>query len=490
MNTPLTLCSLGGAMLLLGGVALTNATASDTPRPAAPSASIEHADALSGAFEYVAETIGPSVVTIRSTREIEVPAMNGMPRFPFDSPFEEFFGLPRRAPQNEESPARKQIQRGEGSGVVVSADGFILTNNHVVEDATEVDVVFADASEYRAEIVGTDPKTDLAVLKIDAGGLTPAALGDSDTLRVGQWVVAAGNPFGLSSTITAGIVSATGRNRMGITDYEDFIQTDAAINRGNSGGPLVNLRGEVIGINTAILSRTGGSVGVGFAIPVNMAKDVMDELIADGRVVRGYLGVLIQDLSEGMAQSFGYDSTDGALVNELTPDGPAAQAGLQPGDIIIALDGTPVTAISKLRLEVAGIDPGTDVDVTVFRDGERRSFTVTIEELPTTEVAAVPSADGEDLNLGLKVQTLTPDVRRQLRLDGDVDGVVVAAVEPYSAAAEAGVSRGDVITHVQNTAVDDLRSFRNALKQYDLEDGVRLTLRRGDMRRFVFLQAD
>lgn len=468
-----------------------NTAIADTPNRTQPSSEgLAHADQLSAAFEYVAETLAPSVVTIRSTKEVEVPA--ALQRFPdrffFDSPLDRFFGdqFSRRFEPGPTPPAR-QFQQGEGSGFIVSPDGYILTNSHVVNDADEVTVTLPDDREFVADVVGTDPKTDVAVIKIDSSGLTPVQLGNSDDLRVGQWVVAAGNPFGLSSSITTGIVSATGRSRMGITDYEDFIQTDAAINRGNSGGPLVNLRGEVVGINTAILSGTGGNIGIGFAIPINMAKDVMDELIEYGRVVRGYLGAVIQDLSDGLAKSFGYDSTDGVIVTELTDDGPADKSGMARGDIITHLDGEPVTDVAQLRFHVAGIDPGTKVDVTIFRDGKPKTMKVKIEELPV-EATHRPSTEGSDLNLGMTVETLASNEARRFGVDADVSGVVVTGVEPLGPAARAGLRPGDVITHVHDTAVQNQGQFRRALRKFDLSEGVRLSVQSGPRLRYVFLQ--
>jgi serine protease Do len=454
-------------------------------------ASVEQADPLptvddlSTAFERVAEAIAPSVVAIRAVKKIE-PNFGAQGPDPFfRSPFEDFFGEDFR--DRFRIPNRPYVQQGQGSGVIVDDDGYILTNSHVVSGADELTVVLADDREYMAEVIGTDPRTDLAVLKIDAGGLQPARLGDSDDLRVGQWVLASGTPFGLASTLTAGIVSAKGRSRVGVADYEDFIQTDAAINPGNSGGPLVNLRGQVVGINTAIFSRGGGNYGIGFAIPINMAKSVMDDLIANGHVVRGYLGVLIQDLDEGMAQSFGYDGTDGALVSDVTPGGPADEADIEPGDIITRFDGRPVTSIDRLKLDVAAIDPGTEVKVEIFRNGKRRTRDATVGELPT-ELAASPSRESADVNLGMTVRTLTSEIARQLGLDEAVAGVVVTSVEPTGPAARAGLRSRDVITHVQDDQVSNTSQFRSALRRHDLKDGVRLVVRSGSMRRFVFLQ--
>lgn len=483
---------VGGAML---GPNLFTATASaaDTEPAAAvqtvqPLEAPPSADQLSAAFQSVAETVRPSVVSISSSRMIEGRSQR-MPNPFFGSPFEDFFGndfFDRFFPQ---PPAgRGFVQQGLGTGVIVSADGHILTNAHVVRDADEVRVRLHDDTEIDAEIVGLDTKTDLAVLKIDDDGLAPARLGDSDALSVGEWVVAIGNPFGLSSTITAGIVSAKGRSRVGLADYEDFIQTDAAINPGNSGGPLVNLRGEVVGINTAIATRSGGYMGIGFAIPINMARSIMTSLIEDGRVTRGWLGVVIQDLNEGLAESFGYDSSDGALVSEVTDDGPAAKAGLEPGDIIVSIGGDPVKDIDDLKLRVAQTRPGTEVEIEVYRDGRHKTLTVELGELESDDLT-VGRENGGGKKLGMMLRTLTPDIARQIGEDPDLRGVLVAEVEPLSPAARAGIRVRDVITEVQGEPVSDVNDFKRLLRSHDLDRGVRLTVRSGGAQRFVFLSS-
>ncbi|RMF85297.1 MAG: hypothetical protein D6744_01630, partial [Planctomycetota bacterium] len=319
------------------GLGVNRAAALDTTDAVGPKEAIRYANALSEAFANAAEKIRPSVVSIHSVKRIKrdgwtIRRFGDMPDIlPFDGDdlLRRFFG-----DRGLRLPERPWVQEGLGSGVIVSEDGYILTNNHVAGNADELLVRTHDGKEYTAKVVGVDPMTDLAVIRVDAKGLTAAELGDSDELKVGEWVVAAGSPFGLTGTITAGIVSATGRSNVRIVDYADFIQTDAAINPGNSGGPLVNLKGQVVGINTAIASRSGGFNGVGFAIPVNMARTVMHSLIEKGEVVRGWLGVSIQPLDEALAHSFGYDKTDGVLVGDVLEDGPADKAGLKAGDII------------------------------------------------------------------------------------------------------------------------------------------------------------
>jgi len=455
--------------------------AQDQPqqRAALPTEGIEAAEALSSAFARVAEHIQPSVVSIESVQTVTSRMPSGMEEF-----FRRF-GMPER-----ENPQREFQRRGLGSGFIVSHDGYIMTNNHVVEDAEMVTVVLADDTEYEADVVGTDPQTDLALLKIEASGLTPVIFGDSENLRVGQWVIAAGNPFGLSSTITAGIVSATGRSNMRLAAYEDFIQTDAAINPGNSGGPLVNLAGEVVGVNTAIFSRSGGNMGVGFAIPSAMAQHVLDSLIDNGRVERGWLGVIIQDLTPGLAGSYGYDSTDGALVTEVMPDSPAAEAGFKSGDIITRVGDEKVTNMDELRLTVSQMAPGTEVDVQVFRDGKQRTINLELGELPSDPTQVTQRPSPVETELGMAVRNLTPEIAGQLGLEDVDSGVVVTDVDATGAAARAGIEPGMVILKVQDQSVRNVQQFRTAIAQADLADGVRLVVQAGPVKRFIFLQTD
>jgi len=362
--------ALGGvAVFALGTAAL--ATNRDSSAEAKKAPCTSSMNELSHAFENVASTIEPSVVRIQASMMPRAVTMRGS---------DPFFRFPFQAPQMPELP--RGFGQGMGTGVVVSEDGYILTNNHVISMADRVTVTLSDDTELEAEVVGTDPRTDLAVLKVDARGLTAARLGSSEELKVGQWVAAMGNPFGLSSTMTSGIISAVGRSRVGLADYENFIQTDAAINPGNSGGPLVNLAGEVIGINTAIFSRSGGYMGIGFAIPVDMARDVLESLIEDGRVERGYLGVMISDLDEELAAEYDFEGTNGALVREASEDGPAGSAGLEAGDIIVRFDGHEVEDVDGLRFQVAKTRPGSTVEVELFRDGESEIREVRVGELP------------------------------------------------------------------------------------------------------------
>ncbi|MCZ6793600.1 MAG: DegQ family serine endoprotease [Planctomycetota bacterium] len=437
---------------------------------------------LSVAFKHVARALKPSVVNIRSIKLVRSPSRE----FPFSDPFWEFFG-DRLRPRDRRSPNESFKQSGLGTGVVVSEDGYIVTNHHVVADADEVRVKLFDDREYTARVVGTDPKTEVALIKIDEDGLRPATLGNSDEVEVGEWVLAMGNPFGLDQTLTAGIVSAKGRGNVGIIEggYENFIQTDAAINPGNSGGPLCNLRGEVIGINTAIFSRSGGYMGIGFAIPVNMVKRIKDALLTDGRVVRGYLGVYIQDLDRRLARSFGHDGKGGALVGRVEAGTPADEAGLREGDIITRLDGTDVENTADLRNRIAARRPGTEVDLVIFREGREKKLSLKVGELPTRVASSTP--DDSVRKLGMTVETLTAELARRSGLDEDLPGVVVTSVTPLSAADRAGIRRGDIVLKIQRQSVSDTASFRRELERHDLEDGVRLRIRRGSNSFYVLL---
>ncbi len=448
------------------------------------------ANELSRAFGEVADRIKPSVVSIHSVKRFGGPerGTRGPTPLPPDSPWREFFGdefFERFFGGN--FPNAPYVQQGVGSGVVVSNDGYILTNHHVVGGADEVRVTLSDGRNLDAKVVGTDSKTDLAVVKVDASNLSSASLGNSDQLRVGEWVVASGNPFNLAHTITAGIVSATGRANVGIADYEDFIQTDAAVNPGNSGGPLVNLNGEVVGINTAIFTRTGGYAGIGFAIPINMAKTVMRALIDKGEVVRGWLGVSIQPLTEELAQSFAYDWSQGILVGDVTPGGPADKVGMKAGDIILEMGGQPVSTIHQLRNVVAATAPGTTLRFTVFRDGKRNELDVKVGEQEKEQPTPEGRRDRVTSDLGMTIETLTPEMARQLG-EEELRGVVVTSVEPWGVADKAGIRARDIIVSVQGQRISSVPEFRDAMERADLKRGVRLVVRSGGAQRFVFLR--
>ncbi|MCB0332726.1 MAG: Do family serine endopeptidase [Bdellovibrionales bacterium] len=450
-------------------------------------ASMRYAEELSTTFEQVADTITPSVVNIQASSAPKViqGMPQGLPQQQLPPPFQDFF---RQFPLPQMQQAPKQAL---GSGVIIDSKGHILTNNHVVEGFEEFRVHLSDKRTFPAKIIGTDPSSDLAVIKIEANNLVPAALGDSDKLRIGEWVVAAGSPFGLENTITTGIVSAKGRSFGRSTMYQDYIQTDAAINPGNSGGPLVNLRGEVIGINNSIYTRSGGYMGIGFAIPINMAKYITNSILTIGHVRRGWLGVAIQDLDENLAKSFNYTGTSGALVGDVMDGSPADQAGLQSGDIVTRLNGTAVEDTNDLRNSIAAITPGTQVTLDVLRTGRELALKVKLGELPSKfqngESSPTQQPNAAD-SLGLDLEELTPQLAQRLDLENN-SGVVVVNVTPGSAAAIAGIQPGDIIRKVGDASIENLTDFRAALKKSELEEGVRLVVETKGMKRFIFLQA-
>jgi serine protease Do len=414
------------------------------------------------AFAAVAKGASPAVVYIRVEKSVAGAPMQ-LPDF-----FRRFFGEPggpgQQTPQPQQPP--KRMIQGQGSGFIISADGYILTNNHVVGQAEKVLVKLLDGREFTAKIVGTDPPTDVAVIKIDAAKLPVLPLGDSDSIDVGEWVLALGNPFGLSHTLTAGIVSAKGRSHVGIADYEDFIQTDAAINPGNSGGPLIDLEGRVVGINTAIYSQTGGSMGIGFAIPVNMAKNIYTQLIKSGSVSRGYIGAMIQEITPELAKSFKLSDAKGVLITQVTPDSPAEKAGLKHGDVIVKLNGETVADVSPFRNKLSMMQPGTVVKLGIMRDGVAKTVSVTIGKMPAKEdgqTASVqaPGAADTASRLGLTVTTLTAELKERHGLKDD-KGALVTAVEPSSPAASAGIRPGMLIVEIDRKAVTGAKDFEKA----------------------------
>jgi len=442
-----------------------------TPAPAAPPVPDPKAilESLERAFVSVAERVTPAVVHIDATpkesaRERERPSRDPRERLTpperreFERRFREFFGddFERFFRQRPERPERRE-SRSQGSGVIVDRSGIILTNNHLIENAGEIEVRLSDKRKFKAKVAGRDPKTDLAVLRIEGTGDFPAAdLGDSDQLRIGQWAIAVGNPFGLDRTVTVGIISATGRQSIGVATYESFIQTDAAINPGNSGGPLVTLDGRVIGINTAIVSI---GQGIGFAIPINMARRVMPQLLTAGRVTRGWLGIRIQPLTEDLAPSFGAKEGDGVLVADVMTDSPAEKGGLKSGDVILEFEGHKTPEVPDLQRAVADAQPGKAAKVTVLREGRRETLEVKIGEMPADE--PVVASRGVE-RWGLTVQPITPELARQFKLSGP-GGVLVSEVEDGTPAARAGIRAGDVILEVNRRRVRDVRSFEEAL---------------------------
>ena len=470
----LVLAIIGGAAL--GALTTGRAQTGSAPalRPEAPILPVQM-PLTTGTFAKVAEAIKPAVINITTLSR-------GMPG---RTPFEEFFGEDFFRRFFGEAPERIP-QRSLGSGVIVDPSGIALTNAHVVEKATDIEVVTLDGSKHKAKVIGLDKKTDLAVLRLDdgKGSFKYARLGDSERMQVGDWVIAVGSPFGLQATVTAGIISAKAR-QIGQGPFDDFLQTDAAINPGNSGGPLVNMQGEVIGINSAIVA--GGS-GIGFAIPSNMARKIYTELVAKGKVTRGWLGVSIQPLTPELARSFGAKDAKGVLVSDVVPDSPAAKSGLRSGDILLEFEGKKMEGPSDLQRAVGLAQPNQDVKVKVWRDQGEKTLEVRIGEAPDErEVAARQGGRSRSL-LGMETRPITPEVARQLNLRS-ADGVVVTRVEEGSTAAEAGVQRGDVIRQINNQRVRTLPDYDRITR--DVKEGDRLTvlLQRGPMSLWVAFTA-
>jgi len=398
----------------------------------------------------VAAKVLPSVVNISSMKTVTQTS----PLFS-DPFFRDFFG--RGIPH-------ERVQRALGSGVIVSSDGYIVTNNHVVGGADKVEVRLSDATVFPATIVGTDPKSDVAIIKISKTGLPAMKIGDSSRLRIGSFVLAVGNPFGLEQTVTMGIISALGRSGLGITDYENFIQTDAAINPGNSGGALVNMKGELIGINTAILSRSGGSVGIGFAIPIDLVMGIKKSIDKYGKVVRGWLGVSVQEITPEIAKGLGITTAKGALVSEVMKGSPAEKAGLKQGDVITGIDGKPVSNTSSMRFQISEVMPGESVRVKVLRDGKEKILTVVAGDLSKAQIPEhmVVIQDNKFLQ-GATVADLTPATRETLELKPDVQGVAVIEVANNSPAAKTGLKAGDVILSVNNRTTKSLEELKKVL---------------------------
>jgi len=453
--------------LVVGGVGI-NRLRGDIAS-ANPPASLKLANPNEGpsrnSFAPIVKQVLPEVVNISTTKVVKTGFSGQM--MPMDPFFRQFFGDNFGGQFRGQQMPQSERERSLGSGVIVSPEGYILTNNHVVAGATEILVTAADKHQYKARVVGTDPKTDLAVLKVDAANLPAITIADSSKVQVGDYALAIGDPFGVGETVTMGIVSATGRANLGIEDYEDFIQTDAPINPGNSGGALVNDRGELIGINTAILSHgSGGNEGVGFAIPSDMARNIMDQIVKNGKVTRAYMGAYIQGVSPELAKAFGATAPSGALVGDVEPGSPAARSGLEKGDIIVALNGKPVTDSSELRMSISLMAPGTTANLKVWRNGSERDMAIKLGEMPTeNERASAAPENPQGALEGVQVENVDAQTAQQLGLPDHTKGVVVTEIDPSSPVADSGLQRGDVIQEVNHQSVNNVNDFDRAVEK-------------------------
>ena len=450
--------------LVLGAAGLGIAHTTEKARNNPP-ATIKMADSNEGpsksSFAPVLRNVLPSVVNISSSKVVKGAPEMGAQLDPF---FRQFFG-------DENGPfaiPKERREKSLGSGVIVSPEGYVLTNNHVVDGATNVRITLSDKRELEARIVGTDPQTDIAVVKIDASNLKPLVLGDSSRVEVGDTALAIGNPFGVGQTVTKGIISATGRGNLGIEDYEDFLQTDAPINPGNSGGALINDRGELIGINTAIIAEgSKGSQGIGFAVPVNLAHQVMDQILKSGKVVRAYMGIVPQDMTPEMAKAFHEKEARGVVVGDVSPNSPAQEGGIQRGDIILEVNGKPVADSNQLRMNISLMHPGTRIQLKLLRNGAEKDMSLKLAEMPT-ESAKVESDEGDDSSKalqGIEVANLTPRTAEKLGLPTSTTGVVVADIDPASKLADSGLRKGDVIQEVNHQPVKSVSEFQGAIKK-------------------------
>ncbi len=453
-----------GTKKLISAKTATSASASPS---ANVRASLKLADSNEGpsktSFAPVVKAVLPTVVNISSSKVVRAPNQLSGPMF-MDPFFQQFFG---DGSDGRFNIPRERRERSLGSGVIVSPEGYILTNNHVVDGATDIRVTLSDKREFKATVVGTDPKTDIAVLKVEGSNLPTVTIGDSSKVQVGDYALAIGNPFGVGQTVTMGIVSAKGRSNLGIEDYEDFIQTDAPINPGNSGGALVNDRGELVGINTAILSHgSGGNEGIGFAVPVNLARQVMDQILKNGKVTRAYLGIIPQNVTPAIAKAMGQSEPRGVLVGDVSPNSPAQASGLERGDIILELNGKPVADANQLRMSISMMQPQATVKLNVVRNGDRRELSVKLGELPTPQEHAQVEKGGSDSALeGVTVDNLDAETAQQLGLPPNTAGVVVTDVSPASPYADSGLHRGDVIQEVNRQPIKNVAEFQKAMRK-------------------------
>lgn len=454
---------------------------------AAESDGIDAVRQIGKAFVEIAEKSSPAVVGLFSEKTVASqysPMRDGPFGEPFDDDFFDFF-FRRQFPQRQPQPRPKSRQVAQGSGFIVSSDGYILTNNHLVREAEKVTVKLSDGREFKnAKVVGTDPESDVAVVKIDAENLSFLELADSDKLKVGEWVLAIGNPFGLSHTVTSGIVSATGRT-MGLSKYEDFIQTDAAINPGNSGGPLINLDGKAVGINTAIVTRSGGSMGIGMAIPINMAKSVYQQIIEGGTVERGAFGVYIDQLTPDMAKSMGLEDTEGVVITDVMKDSAAEKAGMKRYDVVIEFEGEKLKAPNELRNRVAMLKPGTDVKLVIIRDGNRKDVTAQLGKRSEEMLAAAEGSKALE-KLGFTVENLSDELAERFGYQG-LSGVIVTKVEPDSSAAQTGIRPGVLIQEVNRKKVSNIKDFSSAMEKAGKNESVLLLVYNGRYTQLILL---
>lgn len=442
------------------------------------------------AFRTIAKDTLPAVVFINVESTIEVESQTSHPFFRNDPFFDQFFGRGwRQFDQPQEKKERKQ--QGQGSGFIISSDGYILTNSHVVENATRITVTLSDDRKFDAKLIGADPKTEVALIKLDkVENLPIVELGDSEQLEVGEWVLAAGNPFGLSQTVTAGIVSALGRTDTQLTEYGNFIQTDAAINPGNSGGPLLNIDGKVVGINTAIMTRSGGNMGIGFAIPINQAIAIKEQLINHGKVSRSVLGVYIQDVNEELAKKFDLDDVKGILISDIIKDSAAEEAGLQGGDVIIEFEGKPTGKLGSFRNKVAATPPNTIVKLKIVRDGKYKDIEVTTRAMDVLTINDISEEVSDTLEkIGINVTSLDSEEAKALKLNAE-SGVLISEVSEGSSAWRAGIQPGQVITNVNRKPVNNIEDFSKAIQESSKNDSVLFLITDGKGSRFVVINID